>query len=123
MKCGPIISLLFAGALATPALAQITDAERRIADNLRGIEQYQVDQRVLELETRLDNLDLQRRSEANQRAIQEQALRQPVIPNVVIIPPAPAPTPQDLAETEARRQAALAANEARLRVLADQINN
>lgn len=121
---GIVAVLLIAG--AGQAFAQLTPAEQRIQESLRSIETYQQQQRLNEVELRVFELEQQQRTQANQRALDEQdALLNSFTP-IQIIPPAPPSTVTIVREVEAadaRREEALAASDARLRALADQINN
>lgn len=124
MKTLPLIALV-ALAVAAPAAAQQTDAERRIEENLRAMEVHRQLEQIRALEQRLDDLELRRRTEENIRQFDIQLSRAPVIPSVILDPPpALAPlTPAQVLELERRRQAALEASNQRLLKLADEVNN
>lgn len=111
---------------AEQVFAQLTPAEQRIQDSLRSIETYQQQQRLNEVELRVFELEQQQRTRANQRTLDEQEVRLNNFTPIQIIPPAPPSTVTIVREVEAanaRREDALAASDARLRALADQINN
>lgn len=117
-----MFATLAAAAIAAPAAAQVTSPNPQIAESLRQIELYQQQQRQDELEARVFDLEQQQRTRANERALDLQAARAPDF-TFQLVPPAAPSTVADLAETAARRDAALAASQARLQSLADEINN
>ena len=109
---------------AGPALAQQTDAERRIEENLRNMEtQRQLDQ-LRQLEQRIEELENRRRMDEVMRQFDLQAARAPVIPIIVTAPPpVTAATPAQVAELARRRQLLLESSAQRIEQLADEINN
>lgn len=99
------------------AQAQVSAQERMDQMQLRGALAEQ-QRRNDEVERRVDTLDLRMRTQETQRDLQAQSVPPPTSTQPWIAPAAPA-SPRDLAEAEARRQAALDASNARLKALSD----
>jgi len=104
------------------ALAQGSAAQQRMMDAQRNLQIYEQNQRVDQLQRNVDNLDVRLRTDQNLRDIESQRALIPGSQDAPLISPTPPATPADLRAAEERRAAALAASEARLRVLAAQQN-
>jgi hypothetical protein len=111
-----------AGVLAAaPAWAQLSASEQRIQNSLQGIEQYQVQQRLNQVESDLFQLEQDIKTRENLQTLREQAARAPVIdPDQKL----PVPPPRSTIEVEtekARQEQVLQESNRRLREIAEEL--
>lgn len=113
--------LVLAGTLAVlPAVASAqSDAQRRMDDLQRRMAIAEADRRLDDVERRVDTLDLRVRTQEAQRDLDILSTPLPAPTAPWIAPAAPA-LPADLAQAAQRREASLAASDARLRDLAQE---
>jgi hypothetical protein len=104
------------------ASAQGSAAQQRMMDAQRNLRTYEQNQRVDEVQRNVDNLDVRLRTQENLRNLETQRVLIPGLQSAPLVSPAPPATPADLRAAEQRRAAALAASDARLRILAEQQN-
>ena len=112
------------GALAVPAVvaAQSSAARQRMMEAQNHLQVYEQNQRVDQVQRNVDNLDNRLRTEQNLRNLGSQRALLPGSQSAPLVSAVPPATPADLQAAEERRAAALAASDARLRVLAAQQN-
>jgi small-conductance mechanosensitive channel len=113
-----ILALAGATAIGPAAASAQDEAQRRLDDMRRRIDNVEQQRRVQEVERRVDTLDLRVRTYEAQRDLDAQSIPLPA-PTQPWISPAPPALPADLAAAAEQRRAALEASEARLRALSE----